>query len=237
MKKGRLIRYVNRSTLTVHTPEALMFCRSKAQFPGNDKAPWKPNIFYFGNNMNKIWANAKADDPYAEFALIQVEKKLDKTSQRLSLFERLAKRMKSRWQVPAGLDIQSCETIEPLTLAMGGKVFNTPHSKSLIVLIARFDALVGELKSLKQFNIVKNKRFHTIVRKATKSMRAVIQETHGYKATGVTRYDIFNKTKLGAEAIEQLGMIPLAVLNRDEYSVFGPTPIEEKKLNYSTQHL
>lgn len=237
MKKGRLIRYVNRSTLTVHTPEALTFCRSKAQFPGNDKSSWKPNVFSFGNNMNKMWANAKADDPYAEFALIQVEKKLNRASQRLSLLERLAKRMKNRWQIPAGLDVQACETIEPLILTMGGKVFNTPHSKSLIVLIARFDALVRELKSLKQFNIVKNRRFHTIIRKATKGIRAVIQETQAYKATGVTRYDIFNKTKLGTEAIEQLGMIPLAILNRDERSVFGPSPIEENTSHYSVQRL
>lgn len=237
MRKESPLRYVNRSILTVHTSEGLAFCQGKSLVPSKSKSPWQPNIFTFGVAVNKIWLNAKEDDPYAEYALIQIEKKLEKAANKLALYERLARRMKKRWNEPEGLNIQECEAIDPFTITIGGKVFNSPHAKSLIVVVARYDALIRQLKSYRQFNIIKNKRFHTIVRRCSRSIQAVILETRSYKATGVTRYDIFNKTKRGKEAVDQLGMIPLSILNRDERSDFGPTPLGEKRAHYAVQRL
>lgn len=222
MKEGKALIYVNRSVLTLHTPEALELCNGK--HVASKSMRRLPNIHAVGILLNKIWSNAKADDPYAEYTLIQIEKRLKKASDRLSLFEKMIERKRKRWKAPDGLQIEMCEALEPYTISFTDKLFNTPHAKLLLVLIARFDSLMRSLLSYRQLNIVENRRYHTLKRRSLRYIRAVMLETRTYQFTGVKRDDLFNKTKMGHDAMKRLGMIPLAVLKREERSEYGPLP-------------
>lgn len=91
-------------------------------------------------------------------------------------------------------------------------------------MIAKLDILIRKLLAYRQFNIIKNCRFRTIRRRTLRHIRAVILETRSFKSTGVTRNDILNKTEKGEQVVNQLGLIPLAIVKRTERSEYGPTP-------------
>jgi len=48
-----------------------------------------------------------------------------------------------------------------------------------------------------------------------KSIRGVLMAAAGYKMTGVTRDDIFNKTSKGKETMAKLGIVSLQVLKKE----------------------
>lgn len=216
------IPYVNRSTVQLHTTEAVALLHGKGLYKDHPKIP---SFYSFGKKLNHIWNQARDDNPYAEYALIQIEHQLDITFKKLALFEKLLKRNKAQWDLPEGVIIVDCEAIEPACITLNGAAFNTPHAKLLLILIAKFDSLMRTLKSYRQFNIIRNRRFHNVKRRAIRSIRACMHEARSYRASHVTRRDILEQTDAGVAAVTQFGIVSLAILKHQERSQYGPHPI------------
>lgn len=216
--------YINHSTLEIHTLEALQLCEGTTAPARNGKVYRVPSAFIFGLSVNKIWDHIKNDDPFAEFALINIEQQLGKAFDTIDKFERILERRKAKWQQPEGLTLEISQAEVPTTLSLNQKVFKTTHAKLLMVVIGRFDLLMRKLLTYRQFNIIKNTRFHTMRHRSMRSIRVVMQEARTYKPTGVTRQDIINHTEDGETTTQQLGIIPLSVLTREQRSQYGPSP-------------
>lgn len=219
------LKYVNRSSVEIHTQEAIELCKGKTVTTRKSKRVFHlPNVFAFGTKLNRIWEQAREDNPYAEYTLIQIENKLDLAFQKLELFDKILQRKKRQWRTPEGLTIVDCEAVNPERLMLNNQIFNTPHAKLLLVLVAKFDALMRRLKSCRQFNIIPNRRYHTIKRRAMRAVRISMYEARVYRSVKVTRRDIFNHTDLGIAAVNQLGIVSLAILKRHTRSKYGPNP-------------
>lgn len=215
------LAYVNRSTVVIHTSEALSLLNGKAIQKSHKNIP---SLFAFGRKMNRIWNHARDDNPYAEHALIQIERQLDTAFEKLALCERLLNRSKEKWRAPGGITIVDCEAVEPARITLNSSVFNTPHAKLLLVVIARFDDVMRTLKSYRQFNIVSNRRFHNLKRRAMRCIRACMHEARSYRSMAVTRRDILQQTDVGIAAVTQFGIISLGILRNQERSLYGPHP-------------
>lgn len=214
-------QYVNSSVILLHTDEALRLCKSST-VSHLDRHFKIPSIYAFGYQLLKIWDNIKRDDPYAELSLIHVEKKLEQSLKNIELFERILLRRKNRKKLPEGISLLPCTAVNPTRVLVSDKAFHTPHAKHMLILLARYDALMRTLQSYRQFNVIRNRRYHTIKRKITRNIRSALTEPKSYEVTGVTRDDIYNKTDLGNEVTEKFGMISLNILKRKEESQYGP---------------
>lgn len=214
-------RFQNRSELILHTWDAVTLCDGRKAI-ANEQQHGIPGLFVFGILLNNIWNAVKADDPYAEMTLIEIERLLDRAFTSLQKLDQRLEGYCQQNKLPEGLILEINESRKTSRISLDGAAFHATHTRMLVILIATYDALVRKLLTCGAFGIVNNKTRKQLLYLATKAVRSVLMSPTPFKKTGVTRDDILLKNEKGQEALEKHGMVPLAILNREEHSRFGP---------------
>lgn len=221
-------RFQNRSELVLHTHDAVKLCEG-GKTDTNGDVHKIPGLFVFGILLNNIWNAVKSDDPYAEMTLIEIERLLDRAFVSLQKLDQRLERYRQQSKLPEGVILEINESRKASHLTLDGAAFHATHTRLLVILIATYDALIRKLLTCGAFGMINNKTRKQLLYLATKAVRSVLMSPTPYKKTGVTRNDILLKNERGQEALQKYGMVPLAILNREEHSRFGP-------LTHANQH-
>jgi integrating conjugative element protein (TIGR03761 family) len=217
-------RFEHDSTLKIHTRQAkqLMVENKHSQTTQQEKSYMIIGLDKFGRFLHTIWYQIRNDDPYAEMALIEIERRINNA---FDLLKKLNHTIDEqlRAELP-GITLTFYQSENPTVIPLNTRQFDTTHSLLGARLIGLYDLLIRKLHTSQQFGIINRNQSSHYKYKSAKALRGVFAAPLLYKPFGVTRIDIIQKTDKGLAATTQQGEIPLDILTQKTQSKFGPRP-------------
>lgn len=221
--------FTNTSTWCFHTFQAHALLKGKVieeDVGVGGKRYELPGLNSIGRRFNLIWDCAKNDDPYAEMTLIEIERLIKRATAALDKHQRKVKKAFNALEIPDGLDIVLNTSINTLTLTLDDIVFRTTYAKQLLIIIARYDVLVREIVTYREFGLIPARQAKAFLYHITKAIRAIFMETLRFKKTGVTRLDFQKETSTAKIAEAKMGVLPLAVIKGEITAEWGPNNVQ-----------
>ncbi len=200
------------STLEIHTNKALILFQGQRD---PDKQSFPP-LTYFSRTCHSLIDAVMADDPHADYSLIQIEKQMDicdqKINQQLEKIIKIEERAKY-----LGYHINFAKCINPATLPLK---FGNEYGRMGARLIAQFDKMNVRAMALRLNSMITRKTYETMIRSnGERPIRYLFELARISKISGVTR----TQHKAGAaeafEALEKKGKIPENVISGELRSV------------------
>lgn len=216
MKQTRKNKRNNHQGLGALTAEAQMSVHSvdtmRLWNPG-DKAPL-PSVGRFLSTVSALEHAARYDDPYADFALLELERVMNEA---FTFFNEQLSTLPS--MMTARLSFSEC-------------LSNRPHVKTLrissrfgwrmIALLESFDVYMvrisdAQFKAQITRSEFEKRRFETI-----RKIESVLHQVLVHKHSGLTRSDMLQNTAKAQKAMEEFGPVPFEVLEGLERAEFAP---------------
>jgi len=138
-------RFKHQSTLAIHSYQAARLCEGQRIKSGNKRRFTIPGLLVFGAMIKAILKASQMDDPYADQALLEIERRIDgafKTMEELS--QQLESDMK-KVKLPKNLTITACESETPAKVDLSHAMLSSVYSKQVVLLIATCDEFIGRL--------------------------------------------------------------------------------------------
>jgi integrating conjugative element protein (TIGR03761 family) len=218
-------RFQHPSSLAIHSYQAARLCRGQRIIKDENTQFTVPDVLTFGALIKAMLQGRQADDPYADQALLEVERRLQRAFTTIeSLSQQLAVDIK-RARLPNTLAIAPCTSENPARLDLNHRMLSSIYAKQIALLIASFDTYVSRLAAYKNFGVVSSHKAGKQQHRGMKAIRGVLMAATAYKMTGVTRSDILNKTRKGEECMRRFGLIPLAILDGELAPSYAPKAV------------
>ena len=208
--------------LTIHSKEArkLILGRVIDDDKNSEKKYTINGLELYAIRLNKIWNRIKNDDPYAEMVLIEVERRIERAKSKINAEIKKSKSLLAK--APQGISIGLSSSIKPITIELSSAKYYTIHTKLAAVLLADFDLLVRQLKSCIVIGQLTKVQYKKDVQRLETVIRGVLIAPSIYMNMDINREDIKQPTEKGKAAIDKFGLVPLAILNNEQHSSFGP---------------
>ena len=206
-------RFHHQSTLAIHSYQAATLCEGRRIVKDNRQFT-VPGVLVFGALIKAMLKGSQADDPYADQALLEVERRLTRAFATIDELSQDLTRDIKKAKLPKTLSIAPCESENPAHLDLNHGMLSSVYAKQLALLIANFDEYLSQLAAYQGFGVVSSNKAGRQRYRGMKAIRGVLMAATGYKMTGVTRNNILNRTNKGEEAMSKFGVIPLDVLEK-----------------------
>lgn len=196
--------------LTLNTRQAQQLFEGRRRSVGDGKErPTIPGLVRFAHYVDQIAIGVGADDPYADWTLIQIDRQLVEVEAMLCRERRAAEiRLRAR----AGMHITVACSIAPVDVPLS---FRTPYPYRAAHLIAEFDALATTLLSAHHCGVMPQAEVHRVLARGRRDVRRVFHTAQRYRFSGVSRADLEHRTARGQEATDRWGEVPAEILTRD----------------------
>ncbi|HRJ54292.1 MAG TPA: TIGR03761 family integrating conjugative element protein [Candidatus Thiothrix moscowensis] len=210
-------------TVTIQTRQA------QTLLTGRDATPERKGVMglmRFSRNLSQITAAAKADDPWADWYLVQVEERLEAAEKTLVAMKA---DMQAVLQANPLMDVRVSESVKPLQVTVG---FSSPHAYWIARVITELDTLVRMILTAQHVALMVTTEAHRRMDAASVLIRRVFESTDRYRATGLTRDDVASDLAQVQEAMQKMGAVPEDVLNGSRRAKFAPAlpPKAEREL-------
>lgn len=177
-------------------------------------------MLQFGFFVQKIWAGAMMDDPYADWYLLKVHDALERGREELiEMKDEVNQLLKS----VANMQIDIAHSVEPIMIPVQ---FPNPFGYMGAYLIADYDELTLGLLTVRHFGLMDRSTAEKQLARGASVVRRTFMSSAGWKNTGVTRSDFFVSGldgKARAEAaVASMGECPPKVLDRTLRSSMAP---------------
>ena len=200
--KKSVIKVTERHTITIHTKFAQSLLNGSWQLG-------KMGLFQFAKCMSDLIKAKKADDPYAEWYLLQTYKAIVEANKTLTELEAKAQ---SYLQNLRGITVSLWQGANPVKLPLqftNPFSFLTAHS-----VIANCDYVARQIMTLDELGIIYNK--DVVSRRHIKALvQNVFSISRKWKKTDLTRQDIKDGNLKAQQAKEMFGDIPDSILNEE----------------------
>lgn len=186
-----------------------------------------PNIVglaRFAAQLAKIHNAATANDPYADWALIDIEEKLVSAEAVLANNEQHIKGLlcgQNRYEV----DVQT--SVKPVVIQIK---FQSPLAFKAARLLLSFDEVVMLALTARHQALMGNDDFSNCVNNTSRAVRGTFELVNSWRSTGVTRHDIAANNAVARRSIEiyeggihRDPQIPEDILQGTRRSQFAPT--------------
>lgn len=182
-----------------------------------------PGLLPFAARMGVIWAAAKADDPYADWWLIQVDEALGNARRDVAACQERA----GRWLegVNAAIRVKASESHRPVVLPLD---FSTPYGFQGAFLVAEFDSLVCAAMSAAHLGIVPVGEVHALLEGGAHRLRSAFDVPRRWVHCAITRADVRQQTQRGALACSKMGALPELILQGEWRAALAP-PLPSSK--------
>ncbi len=207
-------------TLSLHTRYAAQLWRGRKPEAGR---PSIRSVPHFGTILKTMTRAAGADDPYADWFLLQLQEKLEQGRQKMQLLEQ---------QVEAFIQDRV-----PAEVSMGHSVseratevevhFESPLAYWMAYLVADYDRVVRRVQQGLHFGLLPRAQAEILMQQGAKIVRSLLSAVDGWKFTSVSRDDMAANNPRALKAIDVMGQCPEDVLRGELRSVFAP-PIRRK---------
>jgi integrating conjugative element protein (TIGR03761 family) len=177
---------------------------------GRRAEPGKPAIFgllRFGTLLRPIWEAAAADDPWADWCLVQIEQELREAREALEgQMQQVQRQLKS---LPA-MDVAVAHSVEPVRVELA---FSSPYAFMGAYLLADYDGLVRAVLTGRHVGLFDRDTAEKTLREGGRVVRRAFNTPQGYRYLGVCREDLRQGTQKAERATALLGALPQAVID------------------------
>ncbi|RJX68701.1 TIGR03761 family integrating conjugative element protein [Vibrio sinensis] len=193
--------------MTVHSVETIRLWN-----PGN-KAPL-PSIGRFLTEVSTLEYAARHDDPYADFALLELERMMNGAftfyHEQLSTLPPM---------MTARLSFSECLSRRPhvKTLRIASR-----FGWRMMALVESFDVLMVRLSDVQFKAQITRSEFEKRRFDCIRKMESVLHQVLVHKHSGVTRLDMVQNTAKAQQAMAMLGPVPFEVLEELERAEYAP---------------
>ena len=198
-------------TIQTHQAQALVLGRKKT---ASKEAII--GLLDFGRRMRVLWLSARADDPFADWFMVQIEASMHSARsfllEKTGHFEQVLNSM-------AGIDVSVAQSVEPLRLQL---VFNNPYGYQGAYLVTDFDRLCRSVLTALHVGLINRKQAYKILENAGRPIRKTFELAARWKFTGVTRDDLRVKNQNAVRAIGIFGECPDPIARGEKRASISP---------------
>lgn len=177
-------------------------------------------MLQFGFFVQKIWAGASMDDPYADWYLLKIHDALERGREELA---EMKQEVEGMLKSIANMQIDIAHSVEPILIPVQ---FPNPFGYMGAYLIADYDDLTLSLLTARHFGLMDRSNAEKSLARGASVVRRTFMSSAGWKNTGVTRADFFLPTSEGKaraqKAVELMGECPPKVLDGSLRSSMAP---------------
>ena len=173
----------------------------------------------FSRRLGMIWDAAKADDPYADQALMKVYDALMRARKKLWAVEDRYKQILSK---QANMDITPLSDEKPKVVTLN---YATPYSYIGASLVGIFDDVVRLMITLRHMGLVPESETFAVIRQASSTVRRVLSKPMIWTRTGVKRKDVLEQNKIAVYAKSKMGDLDERVFTKELRPPFNPEPV------------
>jgi len=203
--------------LDLYTQQAVKIFRGR---PSKGGSRALPGLSDFITYANLIWERAKKNDPWADWYLIKIEKRIEKSEQDLA--EQL-NHVATLINTPRnGLRL----------VGIGTSAGPVPHQILFVVpqgfltaeLVGLYDELMMAIVVARQSSQISQRLAEQWIHQASRSVRAVYNSPHGYRDCHVSRPMVSSRHPKVREAVDCMGSVPKDVLDGRRLPEHHPGP-------------
>lgn len=216
-------KWQHSSILTIHTAQAESLVKGQRLIQAlNAKAHRIFGLKAYSVLVENVYRRAKADDPYAEQHLMEVERRIDNA---LTVFQKKHVQLDRHLeQHLPGITVKLSESQKPLVISLN---FSTPHANFGARLVGEYDLLVRKVESCSRLGLLNSRQRSHFLQKTRRVIRGVFSTPVQYKNMAITREDIVRETPSGKAAVLALGRPDDDILHRQKRARYGPQKSEK----------
>lgn len=212
-RPGRL-RGVSVLTIKTYLAQQLVFGRAAAHDADGKRAII--GLIGFAGMLTQIFNGAKADDPYADKCLLEIEAAIDAAAEALKgAHETVVEALAQRADVSHGV----AQSVKPLHVPL---YFSNRFAYRAAYLVNDFDNLICAIQTAKHVALLTNKQSNALIQGSSKTVRRTFTSANGYRYTGVSRADMAYGTGRAVEALQRWGELPPDILDGTRRAEYGP---------------
>jgi len=202
------------TSILLHTRQAMNV------FDGRKETDNKPAIYgvpRFSGSVNQIYKDAMADDPWADWWLVEIEDYIDRAKMKLNEYQ---EEFKDLYPNSSSININTAESIQPESRPLN---FPTPsYAYRMGYLVVELDQFCCEVLGMRHIGLLTRVKAERYLNLGGKALRAALQSGTGYRRQGVTRNDVLANNPKAQKATTLMGSIPDDILNMKQRSDFAP---------------
>ncbi len=207
-------------TITLHTIQAVQVFEGR---PWSKKRPGIPGLFMFAAHLENLATGSAADDPYADWFLVRIERRLNEIEAAL---QREQKALDEQRDAIFGITVGDAESIEPMVFELR---LRSPHAFGAARLIGLFDRVAATLLTLSYVGLIDRQRLLKLVRRLLYETRRPFYISQYYRLTGVTRGDVRQQTAKAIQvAKDNHAEVPAAIVEGRLMPRFSMAPKKPK---------
>lgn len=211
-------KWQHSTELAIHTAQAEALVKGRRLIrSSNTRSHRVFGLKAYSVLVEHVYRCAKADDPYAEHYLIEVERRIDNALKMIAKKQCLLDRLLEQ-HLP-GIIVKLCKSQKPLLMPLN---FSTPHANFGARLVGEYDLLVRKVETCSRLGLLNSRQRSHYLQKTRRAIRGVFSTPVQYKNAGVTREDIIHVTPRGIAALDALGGLDDKILHRQKRSKYGP---------------
>lgn len=170
----------------------------------------------FGRRMKLLWLSAEADDPYADWHLVQIE---DSIKEARALIKEKKSWLDEVLNAMEGIEIEIAQSLQPINISI---YFQNPFGYMGAYLVKEYDALACSVFTARHLGLVDRATAESIINVTGKSIRRTFTLVTLWKFTGVTREDMQQDNQNAKRALETYGVCPAEVLSKERRAKIAP---------------
>jgi integrating conjugative element protein (TIGR03761 family) len=173
-------------------------------------------LLRFAAMLRPIWSGSMADDPYADWWLVKIERELAQAREQLKHMENTVEQHLAG--APA-VNVVVAQSLSPARLELN---FSNPYAFHGAYLLADYDALVRAVLTARHVGLMDSPTSERLLAEGGRYLRAAYEAGRGYRYMGVKRVDLVQGTAKARKAIETLGELPQPVISGELRSTYAP---------------
>ena len=176
----------------------------------------------FGRRMKLLWLSAEADDPYADWHLVQVE---DSIQEARELIKEKKVWLDDVLNAMEGIEVEIAQSLHPINISI---YFQNPFGYMGAYLVKEYDSLACSVFTARHLGLIDRATSESIIDKTGKAIRRTFTLVTLWKFTGVTREDVKQDNQNAKRALETHGECPAEVISKKKRAKTAPG-IREKR--------
>jgi len=173
-------------------------------------------LLRFAAMLRPIWSGSMADDPYADWWLVKIERELTQAREQLKHMENTVEQHLAG--APA-VNVVVAQSLSPAKLELN---FSNPYAFHGAYLLADYDALVRAVLTARHVGLMDSRTSEKLLAEGGRYLRAAYETGRGYRYMGIKRVDLVQGTAKARKAVETLGELPQPVISGKLRSTYAP---------------
>lgn len=157
-----------------------------------------------------------ADDPYADWWLVKIERELTQAREQLKHMEKTVEQHLA--DAPA-INVVVAQSLSPAKLELN---FSNPYAFHGAYLLADYDALVRAVLTARHVGLMDSRTSEKLLAEGGRYLRAAFETGKGYRYLGIKRVDLVQGTAKAHKAIETLGELPQPIITGELRATYAP---------------